>query len=476
MAILGICLATFFITCKERKATASAPNDAITAKPLAIIVPGFKFPEDSATILSWLNRGDKPFDMESIYKHAWGIWVGLTAPSGEHYKDQKLLVFETWPGITDIQTLIAEGKTTDCPQRHGAVELAVPHQLSHGGPILKETNAVDKTKDLWVTVSYDPTAACFTTKNQLLDSAVLAAKLKGGVGSIPAFPKTAITIKPTFLVGKQTDELIEIPAWPGPPNPAKDFPSSAWNSYVYIDVKNGQPAGKTIVPTMGNNPTPEQKKAATCNLSDFIYFKVDSAAAAYIRQQEHSELAPAKAGDLAILVCMHVATKEISNWTWQTFFWTADPANPYFPSDKLAASLRPKELVGAASHYAVSTAYAMVYPNQPIYNGTNTGVSAVIGYNPYLEPGLGKIDFVPPNKLDPNFMYGVQSNCMSCHALAVYGKDTTNAENGGQPYMADQYMSLNDPYFKNTVQLDFAWSIQGNLFNRLQALQPAAKK
>jgi hypothetical protein len=55
-----------------------------------------------------------------------------------------------------------------------------------------------------------------------------------------------------------------------------------------------------------------------------------------------------------------VATKEISNWTWQTFFWTTNPDLPDFPSSAWQAALQPSSLNGAAAHYAVSTAYAMV--------------------------------------------------------------------------------------------------------------------
>lgn len=470
LTLSAFCLVILFITCQENVKTpvTAAPNDAITAAPLPIIVPGFKFPEDSATILSWVNTPN--FDSVSIYKHAWGIWAGLTDVSGQSYNGQKLLVYETWPGITDVQTLVREGKT-DCPTRRGAPKLSVPHQFGHAQFLRKGTlgssDSIDIDPRFWVGVTYDPTAACHATKYQLLDSAVIASKLKsGGIGTIPAFPNTALTLKPAYFVGKATDALIEIPSWPGPPNPAADYPTSDWNSSVYVDTKNGQPAGKKIVPTQGANPTPAQIQAATCNLSDFIYFKIDAAAAAYINQQQSSQGINAQAGDLALLVAMHVGTKEISNWTWQTFFWTADPENPLFPSDKVAASLRPKQLVGAASHYAVSTAYAMVRPNQPIYGGTNTGVAAMIGYNPYLEPGLGQLSQPGQNKLNPNYMWGVQTNCMSCHSLAVYGPST---------YTADQYISLNDPYFNNTVQLDFAWSIQQNLINRAGA-QPVGKK
>lgn len=471
-----LCAALTFITCQENTQTQTAkPTAAITPAPFPTnIVPGFKFPEDSSTIINgWLGGYTAQyFDTVSIYQHAWGIWAGLTAKSGQRWDGQDLLVYETWPGITDIQTMVSQGKK-DCPTRQGSAKLARPNQFDHARSVRigaqQNGGTVDAHPNLMVTVSYDPTAACHATQYALLDSNVLKAKLTPGqIGAIPAFPKTAITIKPTYFVGKVTDSLVVIPSWPGPPNPSKDYPDKLWGQHIYVDVKNGQPAGKKIVPAP-DKPTPAQISAATCNLSDFIYFKLDKAAADYLNQQESSEGVKASAGDLAILVAMHVTSKEISNWTWQTFFWAADPDNPPFPSDAVAASLRPSQLVGAARHYAVSTAYAMTRPNQPLTGGTNTGVTPVIGYNPYLEPGLGQINGAPPNgfpnQLNPNMMWGVQSNCMSCHALAAYPNSF---------YTADQYISMNDPVYLGKVQLDFAWSIANNLTGGPSA--PATKK
>jgi hypothetical protein len=184
--------------------------------------------------------------------------------------------------------------------------------------------------------------------------------------------------------------------------------------------------------------------------------------AAYINQQQNSvQGVTASAGDLALLVAMHVATKEISNWTWQTFYWAPDPSNPYSPSSTLAYSNKPAQLSAAASHYAVSVAYLMVTPNQPLIGGTNKNVNAMIGYNPYLEAGFDSTTFGFKNKLNPNFKFGVQTNCMSCHALAI-------VENAAQ-YSADQYIGLHDLYYLGRVKLDFAWSIQ-------QALITSASK
>jgi len=171
----------------------------------------------------------------------------------------------------------------------------------------------------------------------------------------------------------------------------------------------------------------------------------------------------AVAGNIAILVAMHVTTKEISNWTWQTFWWSPDTDNPELPSSLLARKLRPAQITGAAAHYAAVSAYTMVLPNQPINGGTNTGAKPMIGYNPYLEAGFAglgpvgdpNVAFNIPSLLIPGPPLGIQTNCMTCHSLAT--------EDGGIGYSSDQYISMDSSLFKGKVQLDFAWSIQGNI-------------
>jgi hypothetical protein len=456
-------------SCVSNDKTGSFSNN-ITPQPFpGIPTPGTTFPTDSTTIYGWLKNKDTI----SITKHAWSIWAGLTSNSNQVYnwmpsplnKPDTLLIYQTWLGIYDIQQICSTGnKQGGCTNTKSTRErLDFPHQLTHG---FRSTSAAiaDTNAGFFVSVSYNPTAACFATNNLLLNQSTISSRVvPGGIGHIPSFPDSSIAIKPTYFIGKKSDKLIRIPAWQGPPaNLSQVYspqPPSQWNSYIYADVSNSQTPGKIAVPVGDIQTTPPN--SAIVNLNEFIYYSLDSAAAAYVNNQQGAN--SVAAGDLAILVCMHVATKEISNWTWQTFFWTTNPAIPDFPSSAWQGALQPSSLNGAAAHYAVSTAYAMVWPNQPITGGTNTGVTSIFGYDPYLEPGLGA-PFGNTNKLNPTYQYGLQSNCMSCHAMATTNGSITQLN--GAPslsYTADQYVDMNDPIFKNWVQLDFLWSIQGNL-------------
>ncbi len=133
------------------------------------------------------------------------------------------------------------------------------------------------------------------------------------------------------------------------------------------------------------------------------------------------------------------------------------------------ASQRPTQFLDTgAQHYAMTVAYQMVSPAQPITGGKNVG-AAVIGYNPHLEASFDKEVFQIVRKINGtiNNQYGVQTNCMTCHNLALYNPQTDYTENGGAnretPYGTDYYMSITDPTFDNTLKLDFAWSILGGL-------------
>jgi len=450
------------ISCKKEKPEEAFQKIAgITPQdfPTNLGIENFNFPEDSLKIYSWLNARDTA----SITQHAWGIWAGLTAKSNQVYNGDSLLVFETWLGVKELAEFSAQGKReAGCNiVKKERTPLSVPQQFVHAQVFAQKNGALAASTDtsqVFETVSYDPTAACFATENLIFNQSVLEKyQVNNGIGKIPAFPATAITTKPTYYAAKpDSNGLIKVPAWPGTPNPAKAFGYKTWNTYVYADMSNSQPNNKNLIPVTTDNPTPEQILQATCNVNDFIHYKLDKDAAAYLNEHQDTGSSDFKAGDVVLLVAMHVGTKEISNWTWQTYFWCYNPDNPFAPSSSFEASLRPKQIKGAAANYAVSTAYAMVWPNQPINGGTNQGVSPVISFNPYLEAGFGPQVFSVPNVLDSNLQYGVQTNCMTCHALAT--------KSGNNGYSTDQYISMNDgKFFLGDVQLDFAWSIQGNI-------------
>jgi hypothetical protein len=418
-------------------------------------IKSFNFPEDPDVINSWLGFPDSL----SVARHAWGIWAGLTTKTGQTYKGQDLYVYDTWYGVQELSDAVGNMDTNaGCLKaKNSRTVLSKPKQFAHAG--FQAEPSIDTDYRILETVAYSPDAACFASQGLVFNQSTLNKYLvKGEVGKIPDFPNTSITTKPTYYVVKASSGLARLPVWTTTPVPAKVFGNKLWNHFVYVDLENKQAPNKKLVPVIGDAPTQDQIAAATCNASDFLYFRLDDDAAAYLNMQQDKGTDPAhqfQAGDVALLVAMHVTTKEIPNWTWQTYFWAPDPYYPGQPSNEFYAAMKPKEITGAAAHYAVSPCYAMVYPNQPITGGTDKGAFPIICYNPYLEAGFGPSVFQFKNTYNPDFQYGVQTNCPACHALAT--------SSGKLGYSTDQYIDMLNPVFKDDVQLDFAWSIQGNI-------------
>ena len=413
-----------------------------------VSIKNFNFPEDPKTIEGWLSNQDTT----KIVSHAWGLWAGLTEPTNQKYNGQTLLVFETWLGIQDL----AKSSNEDEPTKSNRTNLNVPKQFMHGS--LLDPQSANPTFQVLETVSYNPYGANFVISNQLLRASKLRSyEIQGGIGSIPDFPDASIATKPTYYTGKpNASNLIRVPVWVAPTTD-KPFPYTDWETWVYADINNRQKPNKSLVPVTSSTPTKKEIEKATCNINDFIHYKIDKVGADYLNQHEDkgSEVTY-KDGDYVLLVAMHVSTAEIKNWTWQTYFWCPDPSNPPHPSSKFEANLRPKELKGAAAHYAVSTSYAMVWPNQPVTGGSDKNTRPIISFNPYLEAGFDSTTFKTPNTYNPNFKFGMQTNCMSCHALSTY--------KGTLGYTTDQYIDMKDKkLFMNKVQLDFLWSINDNM-------------
>lgn len=410
-------------------------------------IEGFRFPEDSTVINQWIytSQADK------IATHGWGIWTGLTSKTNQYIPGDKspLRVFETWltPGE------IVDSILSQPIQRSNRANLKRPNQLTHFVSNVETVN-----DSIHESVAYSPGAASFAINNKIFMATTLLDYAREGRTEVPFFPANAITIKPVFKVlqASSGETKFNISAWNGTTDELVAFPEQDWASFVTIDIsRNASTEGRTFT------------------LNDFIHYKLNDEDVYYFNK-EFSENGgnpfDAKPGDIVILVGMHVGTREITNWTWQTFWWDANPDNPPLPSSKAIADQRPSELQGAARHYAMALAYYMVDPNEP-YNGVDITGSPNYAFNPYLEAGFGPGVFndslsyikTPSDSIIKTYV-GVRTNCMSCHRMASINPSKLNtAETSNTPYVGNAFISRNDSIFRNQLLLDFAWSIQGNL-------------
>ncbi len=168
--------------------------------------------------------------------------------------------------------------------------------------------------------------------------------------------------------------------------PGRNIPSFKEDAVAikvkFIDVN---PSGCTEVPVWDFRKTPGATKfvewprkvkvgdSASCEvpLSRFYRAKFD--------------------GTVHILVGFHVATREIENWVWATFWWHDAPTQGPF------AEGRPRHMAEPWNQFLMNVSYSMDEPPE-------TDGSPHIAYNPYLEGTL---------------FDGTKSNCMSCHRRAA---------------------------------------------------------
>lgn len=163
------------------------------------------------------------------------------------------------------------------------------------------------------------------------------------------------------------------------------------------------------------------------------------------------ELLAAK-GDYGVLVGMHVNSKAIVNWTWQTFWWQPGGDTPNnFPGSKQGMT---NNVAGAWRNHASCTAWHQTKGKQ--------SKEMVVCFNPYLETST----FIPA---------GQTSNCMSCHGTATVGSPLTPGVPPPSlpqlPYPTAYTQPIdfhNDPRYANFTRTDFSWAIPVNAVPPLQ--------
>ncbi|MBH8560206.1 hypothetical protein [Hymenobacter negativus] len=480
----------------ETQTTTAAPSTSEMAvgtdkQPTAMLqavemtsgqIPGYKFPEDSSTINGWIERRDAA----SIDRHGWGIWTTLSAPAGQGPDMPR--VYETWPTADEVQQQQEPG-TEQSPtmllKRPRPVRrLRMPRQF------LRDPNLVSRrparadlaqahamtgssTQNAFESVAYNPAAATFIAQNKLFLTATLQGMLNGHKGEIPELPRESIAIKPVYEIVPAAPSaaapLYEMKVWTGTTDKQIPYGQAAWASTIYVDIKN-QGQGNGAVAAAGAKPTP----ATTYNLRDFVYYRLTQEEADALNAEikdtsNHYNQVPVNKGDYAILVAMHITTKEIKRWTWQTMWWAPNSANAPLPSSSAIAAHRPAQLTGAPRHYAMSIAYQMLAPVQPYAGGKSVGQS-IYAFNPYLEAGFSpqtfsnNKHFQEPSRVLTKGLWvtnnvGVRTNCMSCHAQASF--TSVEGPNPRLPlgYLGNTYVDMGSPKFKGRLRTDFLWSI-----------------
>jgi len=444
--LLGSAAAALVILLGE--VTSIAQN--ITPEPIGL--PPSVFPTPSSQIDGEAARGD----IVALRKHAWLLWSGLTANSSQSFGGKVLPIWETWlseqEAFSPTTQLLAAGTRPRI-----LFPFAPPRQFEHGAQGLAHALALGTTAPsarllAFVKMSLDSanfiaqshqtpanSAQSYSYQSQS-DLAQLNAAFDQNQTAVKDrrivdFPAAATDLKVVFLPVKATG-LSAIPIWAGAnasKTPSQPVPGS-WTTCVAVDPTNSM-SGITMIDCNGS-----QVQAQIVPLNNFYSIRVNATEASTINALSKLTGSTAlSAGDYQVLVAMHVTTKEIANWTWATFWWQ----NGENPPNNFPGSVDdvpgPSQIKGAWRYYAMCVADSMVFPV------TDPKGKPTVCFNPYLE--TAQTD-------------GLDSNCMSCHAMARMPITATTMNVYPQTYLPNGWVDLGDPaIFGGETKTDFVWAI-----------------
>ena len=470
------------------------------------------FPIQSSDIQLWLQQ---EFDDNAVVRsHAWSTWGALTTltsypienPNGTQLGATLLPAFATWYSSYELYGVNSDANAT-CTATQG------PSTDPNGIKRCRAGSLVDFNKFASMETTY-------INDRSFNDRATLTARLQNPTPmDLPPFvasgfeqnttSNVSFSLKPVFYLLKNNAHNL-LPYWGGmqagtTSDVATPTPNT-WNQCVLVTI--GTPTASpptTCNPGSGNANAPEPGGGwQSVGLSEFFSLPLTQQTLDeinYMNEQSQAKTLPIQppsilslgdsatttpeAGDVAVLVGMHVAVRETQDWTWQTFYWsptnlqqvamnTAVPTfppkttsyvagpnypgsssdNPWGRSDDSAGSVPTW-----AKNYAMCTAYAEVYPVQPRNGGTNTGTLPQICFNPWLETA-----FTASSNPGHFSSGGLNSNCMTCHGQASYrGAVTTTATCSlpqGFGYYMNGYIPRDNTCLTNAnYDYDFSWHL-----------------
>lgn len=453
-----LCLAITAIVCLGLAGCAgrhSAAAPSVTYEDL----PASLFPAKQYDLLGAVYTND----VRTQRAHAWRLWSALNSPSNSIAYGQRLPVWQTWYASTEVYS----GALNGHQHQFSCCTLRVPAQneIQH--------KAVDKDEPAvtMAFVKFNEPAARFIVDNgydkrstlERLNRQYNAAHMPVTMRQIQPFPRKAVAIKVTFWLIR-AHGITPVPYWDpayAPPKNGQTPNHLTWDKCVAVDADNRLPEGtKQLVKCNG-----VLRSAPVVHLTHFYTYRLvdpnDVATVATFAKhlsmdtdQEHvvtGDFIP-QVGDYLALTAMHVTTKEIPDWTFQTFWWTPFPHAAPFGSDRPAAVHAPFD------NYDMCNAYSVETP-------TTASGGPHICFNPYLEADLGptKPYVMDGKRMPADPMAGTRSNCMACHSRAgwpakmdaPYLAHTTSMGRVANP----GYVPRNDPYFEGITTTDFLWSI-----------------
>ena len=481
-AVLLVTLCTAGCTSAE-SGTATPAQEAVAMTDTDNAAHGYvapkrvrTYPASRQQVQQWIDAGD----VKAIRAHAWDIWQSITAATADGGP--------TWQTWYSGQEVFAEGATPSATARvrNAVLPLERPRQGTHHLRMLRLAAGgrlpVDTFERVFAFNRFTATTAQYIWNNRLNDSRRLADTLvKLQRAGTPLASLAILTSKDSVDVGSfvtkcvfqfiSKDSVTAIPYWLGNGSrystDSLHPPPRMWRQAVAVDPSGRLKAGDSVFKAFNGQPAQWLRIVPLSAFYHRVVTAADSAALTQFGAENGDDLgfnsdtsfaavtAAARPGNYALLMAMHVTGKEIANWTWQTFWWSADPSDPFTGGD------RPASIPAPWNHYNMTVAYSML---------TKSG-QPLVAFNPYLETSLaGRI---PVGSFRDSVSWtGVTTNCMSCHRRAAsawvtyppHGTITYNTSYGPAAFVSAGDSLVFVPQTGNgsrvtTLKTDFLWSV-----------------
>ena len=439
---------------------------------------GYDFPADPAKLQDFIKKRDTA----ALRRHGWYLWAGVNQPGRDGWP-----IWRSWyiptqafyerrprPGKGEAaqpspgMSLSAINKKNNPPILLPIPVYLIPDQIRkrHEAALKGITNwqAIPDGENfqnngdlMLVTEPYSEPAFEHIRDEHLYQISKLQALLNQGKTDVPQFPRRSIVLKhmywPVKKEGFTALPVVDMANYDKPANPDTTYVGfenkDRWPQAVAIDPKRDTiPPGETAdvtylydVQQPTSPPQPlgpnEYKKARVVPLKDFYYKKLSKAEYDALSTYDRVLIdlsfywvhqKPFEDGDYLVAVASHVVTKEIPQWTLQTFWWHDKPDDGDYAKDRPDIP-RAK---GPWRHYLMTAEDGVT--------AKPDGKSLPIAYNPYIELAS----------------HPVVTNCRNCHIRAAW-PNGQYIQDPGPDALAD--ISPNDAIFKGKLRADFLWTV-----------------
>ena len=319
-------------------------------------------------------------------EHLWTLFSGITRSNGQSTAP----IFLTWYGAGEV---FAASTEAEALAGHGMLQsLSLPRPKDSPG-------RNSGSSPLIVRAHYNRAAYAHIRLNRLEDSVRLIAGAQSG--SIPAFPRDAIVIKTVWWPVPEHG-VVAVPVWDPASNRSRATGNDylTWTRVVGVSTRPGFGADTTSVDVEFLGRLCRHVHAV--GVDALYHVTLDERTAASLMSDPEARrvagLALGRslhANDMVVLVALHLATRELEDWVWGTFWWhDRSEKGPFKPPPE-------PRLPQPWRNYLMSVSFDTTLPLEP--DG-----SPHVAFNPWLE---GRI-------ADGGHGNGLVSNCMTCHQRA----------------------------------------------------------